>query len=215
MSDIFISYASEDTDFARRLAGAFEGEGWSVWWDKQIPPGMDYAQVIEAAVNEARCVVVLWSRHSIGSRWVHTEAAAGADRDIVATVIVDDTPGESIPFEFRRLQAGNLKDWRPGVAHAGFDLLASRVRSILKEPPKPRPPVPPHNGGGMVSWKEALTSLGSGKQRAYRIGAAISGFVGLGACSEALDYGDSDTALGAMVLLGLAAYLLYLGRKPS
>lgn len=214
MSDIFISYASEDTDFARRLAGAFEGEGWSVWWDKQIPPGMDYAQVIEAAVNEARCVVVLWSQHSIGSRWVHTEAAAGADRDIVATVIVDDTPGESIPFEFRRLQAGNLKDWRAGTAHAGFDLLADRVRSILKEPPRPRRSAP-QPGGGMASWKEALTSLGSGKQRGYRIGAAVSGFLGIGACSEALDYGDPETALGAMVLLGVAVFLLYLGRKPS
>ena len=66
MSQIFISYANEDTDFARRLAGAFEGQGWTVWWDKQIPPGMDYAQVIEAAVTAAQCVVVLWSRHSIG-----------------------------------------------------------------------------------------------------------------------------------------------------
>jgi hypothetical protein len=47
---------------------------------------MDYAHVIEAAVKEAQCVVVLWSQHSIRSRWVQTEAAAGADRNIVATV---------------------------------------------------------------------------------------------------------------------------------
>jgi hypothetical protein len=50
VSQIFISYAKEDVDFARRLPGAFEGQGLPVCWDKQIPPGMDYAHVIEAAV---------------------------------------------------------------------------------------------------------------------------------------------------------------------
>ena len=62
LSQIFISYANEDMEFARRLAKAFEHEGWSVWWDKQIPPGMDYAQVIEQAVKAASCIVVLWSK---------------------------------------------------------------------------------------------------------------------------------------------------------
>ena len=214
MSQIFISYANEDTDFARRLAGAFEGQGWTVWWDKQIPPGMDYAQVIEAAVTAAQCVVVLWSRHSIGSRWVHTEAAAGADRNIVATVIIDDTPGERIPFEFRRLQAVNLKDWHPGVPHAGFDLLANRVRSMLNEPPGPAPSFSPP-AGGMASWKEALTNWGSGRQRGYRIGGAIAALVGFGSCSDAMDTGDPDMLLGSLILLGVAAYLFYLGRKPS
>lgn len=37
MSQIFISSASEDMDYAKRLADAFAGQGWSVWWDKQIP----------------------------------------------------------------------------------------------------------------------------------------------------------------------------------
>ena len=213
MSQVFISYAKEDVDFARRLAGAFEGHGWTVWWDKQIPPGMDYAHVIESAVKEAQCVVVLWSEHSIRSRWVQTEAAAGADRNIVATVIVDDTPGESIPFEFRRLQAANLKDWRPGVENAVFDLLLNRVRSILDEPLKP--PSPLKRVSGMASWKEALTSWGSGKQRGYRIAGAVAAFLGLGACSEALDWGDPELYGASAFLLGLAIYLIFLGRKPS
>jgi hypothetical protein len=212
-SQIFISYASEDKAFAARLAGAFENEGWSVWWDKQIPPGMDYAQVIERAVNGASCIVVLWSKHSIASRWVHTEAAAGADRHVIATVVIDDTPGEQIPFEFRRLQAVNLADWQPGSTHAGYAALANRIASILKEPPRP---VPPSNGKTSgASWKDALTSWGTGKQRGYRIGAVISGLIGLGSCSEALDYGDSEMLMGSVFLLALAGYLLHLGRKPG
>jgi TIR domain len=33
MADIFISYASVDRPFARRLADALEALGWEVWWD--------------------------------------------------------------------------------------------------------------------------------------------------------------------------------------
>ena len=216
MSQIFISYANEDTDFARRLADAFEIRGWSVWWDKQIPPGMDYAQVIESAVNAAQCVVVLWSKHSIQSRWVQTEAAAGADRHIIATVIVDEIDGDQIPFEFRRLQAVNLSDWTQGHEHQGFERLAQRIGSILDAPPRPVEQTSrPADAGPTASWMDALTTWGSGKQRGYRIGAVFSALLGLGACSEALDWGDPDMFLASFFLLGLAGYLIHLGRKAA
>ena len=212
MSQIFISYANEDKEFARRLAKAFEHEGWSVWWDKQIPPGMDYAHVIEQAVKAASCIVVLWSKYSIGSRWVQTEAAEGADRHIVATVIVDDTPGERIPFEFRRLQAVNLANWRTGETHAGFDSLAKRIRSILHEPPKPEPPP---DDGKPVSWMEAMTRWGTGKQPVYRASALLAGLFSLVAGTEAVDTGDVDLLVGALILIAAAGYLLHFGRRPG
>ena len=178
MGQIFISYSSNDAAFARRLADAFAEQGWSAWWDKEIPPGMDYAQVIESAVNEARCVVVLWSRHSIGSRWVHTEAAAGADRNIVITTIIDDTPNEDLPFEFKRLQAVRLSDWRAGKAHEGFERVLARIRSILDEPPRPveRPATAPRR----VSSIEALTSWGRGAQPLWRGMAVLAWLLAVG-----------------------------------
>ena len=42
MSDIFISYASADRDRARLLADALAQKGWSVWWDRTIPPGKEF-----------------------------------------------------------------------------------------------------------------------------------------------------------------------------
>jgi len=36
MSDIFISYARADKEKAELLANA--QKGWSVWWDREIPP---------------------------------------------------------------------------------------------------------------------------------------------------------------------------------
>lgn len=38
MTDIFISYASEDRARAGQFASAFEARGWSVWWDRRIVP---------------------------------------------------------------------------------------------------------------------------------------------------------------------------------
>lgn len=67
MTDIFISYASEDRDRAEMLANAFTGLGWSVWWDRKIVTGQAFDHAIEIALEAAKCVVVLWSHHSIRS----------------------------------------------------------------------------------------------------------------------------------------------------
>jgi hypothetical protein len=77
VSDIFISYSKSDRAKARVLAKALESEGWSVWWDPKIPPGKTFDEVIEQALDAARCVMVLWSKKSVSSDWVKTEAAAG------------------------------------------------------------------------------------------------------------------------------------------
>jgi len=42
MADVFISYAHEDKNWASALAELMEKEGWSVFWDRRIPPGRDF-----------------------------------------------------------------------------------------------------------------------------------------------------------------------------
>ena len=59
MADIFISYARADRPRAARLAQALEHDGWSVWWDREIPPGRSFDEVIEEALAQARCVIVV------------------------------------------------------------------------------------------------------------------------------------------------------------
>jgi hypothetical protein len=213
MGQIFISYSSADGEFAGRLADAFAEQGWSVWWDKQIPPGMDYAQVIESAVNAAQCIVVLWSRQSIGSRWVHTEAAAGADRNVVITTIIDETPNEDLPFEFRRLQAVRLGDWRAGRPHEGFERVVARIRSILNEPPGPVEL--PVRRPARVSWLEALTGWGSGVQRLWRAAAVLAWLAAVGVVTYASPTLQPAWFGAAAGLVVLGAGLLFLGRRPA
>ena len=59
MSDIFISYKREDKAQAARLAGAFEAEGWTVFWDRDILPGKTVDRAIAEELAAAKCVVVL------------------------------------------------------------------------------------------------------------------------------------------------------------
>src|SRR5262249_5799388 len=108
MHDIFISYATEDRPRAERIARVLEGKGWRVWWDRQIPLGQMYDDVISQALDAARCVLVLWSRSSVTSSWVREEATEGADRHILIPVLMDDV---AIPLGFRRIQAARLTDW--------------------------------------------------------------------------------------------------------
>jgi formylglycine-generating enzyme required for sulfatase activity len=144
MADIFISYASEDRAAAVRLADALAGQGWSVWWDPEIPPGETWDEVIEAELDAARCVVVLWSRTSVGKPWVRLEASEGQKRKILVPARIEDvTP----PLAFRLIQAAPLMDWQGDPAHSGFRRLVRAVTAKLGAPPveepTPRAQTPP------------------------------------------------------------------------
>jgi TIR domain len=39
MADLFVSYAREDQGRVSALVSLLEGEGWSVFGDRNIPPG--------------------------------------------------------------------------------------------------------------------------------------------------------------------------------
>ena len=79
MTDIFLSYASEDRDRVVPLVDALREEGWSVWWDRELHAGPRFDQVIEEAIDAASCIVVVWSKHAIISDWVRTEANEGLE----------------------------------------------------------------------------------------------------------------------------------------
>ncbi|MGH7792478.1 MAG: toll/interleukin-1 receptor domain-containing protein, partial [Thermodesulfobacteriota bacterium] len=128
MNDIFISYKNSDKERVRVLVEALEGQGWSVWWDREIPPGKTFDQVIEEHLNAARCVIVVWSEDSVLSEWVKTESSEAAQRGVLVPVLIDDV---KIPLEFRRIQAAWLVDWQGKLPHEGFEQLSEAVAGIL------------------------------------------------------------------------------------
>jgi hypothetical protein len=130
VSDIFISYSKSDRAKAQVLAKALEREGWSVWWDPKITPGKSFDEVIERALEDARCVIVLWSKKSVSSRWVKAEASEANRREILVPALIEDDA--RIPLEFRNQHASRLTDWDGRWGHLEFEVLKDAVAQLLR-----------------------------------------------------------------------------------
>ena len=128
MSDIFISYASEDRERIRPLAHALEAHGWSVFWDPNIPTGKSWREVLDTALTDARCVVVAWSNQSIVSRWVHEEAEEARERSILIPVFIEKVRP---PLGFRGVQAADLSEWDDTKHSDVFERLVTDIDAHL------------------------------------------------------------------------------------
>jgi hypothetical protein len=132
VSDIFISYSSADRSRIRPLVDALCRRGWSVWWDRTIPPGKTWDRMIEDAIRDARCVIVLWSKTSVDSDWARNEAEEGKRKGILVPALIDDVV---MPLEFRRIQAANLVGWSDSTPNPEFDEFLRAISEILSRTP--------------------------------------------------------------------------------
>jgi len=129
MSDVYISYARQEGSRAELLAHALEEAGISVWWDRQIPVGQTWADLIERELDSAGCVIVLWSANSVKSRWVLDEAAYARDMNKLVPVLIDDV---QLPSGFSALQSAVLTDWNGEQSHPNFDHLLKTVSNLVE-----------------------------------------------------------------------------------
>ena len=128
MADIFISYAREDEKRVQQLVHDLEEQGWSVFWDRHIPAGQTWRSCIGQALSDARCVIAVWTRHSIASQWVIEEAEAGQRRGILVPVRLEAIEP---PFGFRGIQAGDLTEWQPGSPSPHLSQLVNDIKAVL------------------------------------------------------------------------------------
>jgi hypothetical protein len=129
MSDIFISYAKEDLHRVMPLVREIEAIGWSVFWDRTIPVGKTWQQIIGAEIESCRCMVVIWSAVSINKEWVYEEAAEGKRRGVLAPVLIDDILP---PIGFRSIQAAKLVGWTGDKSSDEFHQLIRELKRILE-----------------------------------------------------------------------------------
>ncbi len=128
MSDIFISYSKSDVDRARPLVERLEAEGWSVFWDRNLPPGVQWNEFLEAELATAGCVLVLWSMNSITSEPVKKEAEIGRARNVLLPARIDSIRP---PKGFENEHACDLSDWDGNTDSQPLRVLIEEVAELL------------------------------------------------------------------------------------
>ncbi len=127
MSDIFVSYASADRERVGALVRRLEQFGFSVWWDHDIAHGQNYHRVIEQALDQAKCAIVVWSRQSVNSEWVVNEASSARKRSALVPVLIEAV---APPLEFRHLQTADLRHDNPN-GEREYEKLKRSVQQIV------------------------------------------------------------------------------------
>ncbi|MDE2024235.1 MAG: TIR domain-containing protein [Gammaproteobacteria bacterium] len=138
MADVFVSYARADKARVAPLVAAIEAKGWSVWWDPEITPGQEFDDQIDAEINAAKAVLVVWTPTSVTSRWVRGEAREAAERGILVPVRFEQA---RLPMDVRAIHTTDLDNWRedpanPAVQECLYALGAMIARAQVAESAK-------------------------------------------------------------------------------
>ncbi len=111
------------------VVSRFEREGFSVWWDQAINPGEAFDQVTEQALEEAKAVVVLWSKASVKSRWVRAEATQANANHRLLPVMIEPCRR---PIIFELTHTVDLSHWDGNADDPAWQSFAASVRRFVE-----------------------------------------------------------------------------------
>lgn len=126
--DVFLSYARKDRDVAEKLFNELERKGLVVWWDFGLLPGDEFAEKILNVIQLSTLTVVLWSKTSVKSRWVLSEADLADRNGSLFPVSIDEA---AIPMPFSRIHSATLD--RDAVPSGISELAAEISSAVLKK----------------------------------------------------------------------------------
>lgn len=172
---VFVSYAHDDESRVRTIVKYLESRGIDVWWDDLLEPGDRWGWVLRQKVNDAACIVVLWSRSSVRS--VHVESEVRGFLDLahsagrLVPVLLDKEAEHEIPIPFNVYQYHDLGDWN-GSARGPLRSLASVLARMVRRPPRSEEQQGPNlsDDTPVQSAQSASTEMRELSQRVGRIG---------------------------------------------
>lgn len=130
MSDIFISYSRQDSEYAQKLTYLLEWFGYSVWRDtNSLHGGQDFSLEIQQAIKLAKCTIVLWSKASINSKWVRAEAVLADSCLLPVQLKVVE-----IPPPFNTLHTEDLSNWQGDPCDPSFQRLLTAIKRLCSSP---------------------------------------------------------------------------------
>jgi tetratricopeptide (TPR) repeat protein len=136
MADIFISYARPTAKLTRAIAAALEGEGYSVWFDEELPAHRAYADVIQERLDEAKAVLVIWSKEATQSQWVRSEANRAREQMTLVQLRSDQS---ALPMPFDQIQCLDFRGWRGDARAPCWRQLVATVGELAGNGGRPSP----------------------------------------------------------------------------
>jgi hypothetical protein len=161
MNEVFVSYKREDEARVGRLVQALEGTGLSVWWDRGLSGGESWRRQIQAALDGAKCVIVVWTHDSVGPAgdFVRDEAGQAKRRGVLVPVFFDRvTP----PLGFGELQAIDLTHWKGNSRDPFFQDLLAAVTAKLDGRPVPPAKGPMQRLVRRLTWSSLASAVSFG-----------------------------------------------------
>ncbi len=127
---VFISYKTEDRERAQRVRAALALRlKCEVWWDQDLQTGGSWADRLDVALQDAACVMVLWSYQAVKSPWVLQEASVGKALAKLVPAVLDRC---DVPAPYRSIQTAALVGWDGSEHHPDFVKFANGVKACIE-----------------------------------------------------------------------------------
>jgi hypothetical protein len=129
LADIFISYASKNRTKAAEIAALLASKGFSIWWDQNLTGGDRFRRSISKELYNSRIVIVIWTKDSISSDWVVSEASRAHEVGALLPLRDPDLPRRDVPPPFDNLHMDSADDHQR-IVQAVESMIARRPGSI-------------------------------------------------------------------------------------
>ena len=131
---VFLSYAHEDEELARRVAAFLKKQGLINMWDRSIDPAKRFTDEIKTRIGCSHLFMPLITRNSSKRPWVHQETGYAAGTGVpVLPIAIGKMPDQMI----RELQAAKVGPRLQGLAD---ELTETRIEQTVLPPGHPPSP---------------------------------------------------------------------------
>ena len=129
-ADVFISYKSDEEEYAKRVRDVLEQNGISCWMaPDSIPVGSNYMKQIPQAIDNCKAMIVLVSEKSQHSTWVKNEFSQAVSKEkLVIPYVIQDCPLED-EFAFSMSTMQQVFAWKD--EEAALQRVVRDIREVL------------------------------------------------------------------------------------
>lgn len=131
---VFISYAREDKPVVQSLVEGLTRASHEVWWDADLGAADAFRETIEAQIERADVVVVLWSQRAKASRYVVDEAERAVSRGVLLPLLLD---GSTPPLGFGTFNTLGFSGWGGNYNCDAWRRLLNEITRIAAVPMPP------------------------------------------------------------------------------